>query len=174
MGKPKKQQKKNDINGGKVNTLLPLLLPKKEGTETRGRKAAITPLALERLREAYLIGCDDDEACSFAEISTMTLYRHQNRNPAFKAWKESLKQQPFLIARKTIVQNLANDPEFALKYMERKKRAEFSPSAKLTIDDTRKLDDENKDVVGNALMEHILRRQAAKAAEGTSHADRTV
>ena len=144
---------------------MPVRVESIRGIE-EGRKPAITPTVLEKLREAFLIGCDDGEACFFAGISTATLYNHQKNNPTFLEWKEALKRNPFLKARKTIVEHLERDPEFALKHMERKKKREFAPNAKITIDDRRPvLDDDTKAVVGNSLFEHISRIQAKKHAE---------
>lgn len=147
------------------NALLPVRTESKRGVE-EGRKPAITPGVLVLLREAFLIGCDDLEACLFAGIAPATLYNHQKNNQMFLEWKEALKRNPFLKARRVIVEHLERDPEFAMRYMERKKKAEFAPQAKLTIDDQRPtIDEETKQQVGNALTEHILKMQARKNAE---------
>lgn len=154
MGNRKNAKRKKDDT---TQSLLPIRKESKRGL-FEGRKPAITPAVLEKLRTAFLMGCDDEEACLFAGITPNTLYNHQNSNETFLQWKNTLKQNPFLLARKTIVDNLERDPEYALKYMERKKKKEFSPTAKLTIEDnTQDLDDDAKATIGNSLAEHFKR-----------------
>jgi hypothetical protein len=144
--------------------LLPVRTESKRG-RIEGRKPAMTPTVLLLLREAFLIGCDDQEACLFAGISHQTLYNYQKENKAFVEWKEALKRTPFLKARKTIVDALESDPEFAMRYMERKKKAEFAPQAKITIDDDRpRLDDDTKKQIGDAITAHILKLEAKRHA----------
>lgn len=126
----------------------------------------MTPTVLERLRQAFLIGCDDEEAALHAGISVQTIYNYQKVNDRFLEWKNALKQTPFLTARKTIVENLERDPEFALKYMERKKRKEFSPSATIkVVDDAVTLDDDQKAKVGNIMAQHMA-KLAERQANG--------
>ena len=72
------------------------------------------------------MGCTDEEACFYAEISTSSLYTYQSENDKFLERKKALKQNPFFKARKTVVDNLDDNPDFALKYLERKKKDEFS------------------------------------------------
>ncbi len=94
--------------------------------QTNGRPTVMTPEALQKLEEAFLLGCTDEEACLHAGISVRTLYNHQHLNEDFLQRKELLKQNPFLIARKTILKGLEKDPRLALMFMERKKKGEFS------------------------------------------------
>lgn len=89
-----------------------------------GRPTLMTDKTIAKLREAFMIGCTDQEACLFAEISVDTLYKYQRENPNFINEKKQLKQFPFLKARKTIVNNLI-DPKYATWYMEKKKGDEF-------------------------------------------------
>ena len=143
------------------------LVPKRKKSKRgffEGRIPAITEVELELLRTAFLMGCDDDEACALARISTATLYNHQNANPLFLEWKNALKQQPFLKARQAIVNRLQYDAEFALKFMERKKKREFSPRAELVIDDPRAniLDEEDREAIGKALREHLKRQSGSE------------
>lgn len=150
--------------------LLPAHKTSERGRE-EGRPNAITPEILERLKQAFLLGCDDTEASAFAGIAPATLYNHQKGNKEFLEWKTALKQNPFLLARQTIVKHLDRDPEFALKYMERKKAKEFGPKAHLFVgvDDTDTMDIEEKDVISNAIAEHfkhgLKRAKQAQQAE---------
>jgi hypothetical protein len=91
-----------------------------------GRPTVLTPEVIRILEEAFLIGCTDEEACFKANISTTPFYEYQKEHPEFKERKEALKQSPFYTARKSVVDNLEKDPDFALKYLERKKKDEFS------------------------------------------------
>jgi len=91
-----------------------------------GRPTVFTPEVILILEGAFLIGCTDEEACFKAGISTTPFYEYQKEHPEFKERKEALKQSPFYTARKTVVDNLKKDADFALKYLERKKKDEFS------------------------------------------------
>jgi len=86
---------------------------------------------LNKLEEIFALGGTDTEACTYADISPRTLYKYQEENPDYIQRKESLKEKPFLKARRTIVNSLS-DPNHAFKYMERKKKAEFGPNVEIT------------------------------------------
>jgi hypothetical protein len=100
--------------------------PTKKKKSKVGPPTKMTSTALALLKEAFLLGCTDDEACLKAEIDPATLYRYQKKNPNYARQKELWKQNPFLIARTTIVREIQVNPDLALKYMERKKKDEFS------------------------------------------------
>lgn len=91
-----------------------------------GRKPKITNLLLGKLREAFLWGCTDREACLYADINPDTLYEYQKQHPEYTDQKELYKSNPILIARKSVVDALKTDPNLALKYLERKRSDEFS------------------------------------------------
>lgn len=91
-----------------------------------GRPTKMTPETLEKLDQAFLLGCTDEEACLAANISVDTLYLHQRENPEYIKRKEQLKQNPFLIARTSIVSGLKRNPDLSLRYMSVKKKDEFS------------------------------------------------
>ena len=97
-----------------------------------GQPTVMTPETLELLKEAFLLGCSDREACHLANISTSTLYHYQEANPRYAEQKEIWKDSPTLIARRSVVNALENDYEHALKYLERKKKDEFSPRSEHT------------------------------------------
>ena len=91
-----------------------------------GRKTIMTPETIEKLEQAFLLGCSDREACLMADIAPATLYNYQEKNPEFVDRKEQLKQSPFIKARQAIISSFKRDPNLALKYLERKKKDEFS------------------------------------------------
>lgn len=97
-----------------------------------GRPTVMTPEVLSKLEYAFAMDCTDEEACSYADISTTSLYKYQNEHPEFAERKQALKQKPFLKARETVVKSL-DKPDMALKYLERKKKKEFSQSIDLEL-----------------------------------------
>ena len=83
---------------------------------------------LTKLEQAFAIGCNDKEACAYAEITPDQLYYYTREvNPEFQAKKEELKEKPILKAKQTIFKGL-DDPINAKWYLERKAKAEFGNS----------------------------------------------
>lgn len=98
----------------------------KKGKNKGGRPTKMTPDTIRKLEEAFALGCTDLEACLFADIGKSTLYDYQDENPEFAERKARLKENPVLLARKSVVEALEGDPDLALKFLERKKKDEFS------------------------------------------------
>ena len=90
-----------------------------------GRPTVMTEFTIKKLEDAFLLGCTDREASLFAGITPQTLYNYCIQNPEYLERKELLKENPFLIARKSLYEGMAEDGNLALKYMERKKKEEF-------------------------------------------------
>lgn len=76
--------------------------------------------------------CSDEEACLFAKISQDALYDYQRAHPEYGEQKRLMKQNPFLVARRSVLNTMERDGELALKYLERKKKLEFSLRQELT------------------------------------------
>lgn len=95
----------------------------------------MTEDTLRKLNEAFALGCTDEEACLYADIGTSTLYDYQKANPKFSEQKELLKQRPVLLARQSVIRGFAEDSNLALKFLERKKKDEFSLRQELTGED---------------------------------------
>jgi len=91
-----------------------------------GRPTKMTEAVVEKLQQAFAFGCTDLEACLFADISKDCLYNYQKKYPKFVERKQLLKENPVLQARKSVVNDLEHNPDLALKYLERKKKDEFS------------------------------------------------
>lgn len=91
----------------------------------------MTQEVLQKLEEIFLLGGTDTEACLYADISPATLYNYQKENPKFLERKLSLKETPFLKARRTIIKSL-DDPNHAFKFMERKKKEEFGNNIEIS------------------------------------------
>ena len=100
-----------------------------------GKPTIMTPEVLAKLDSAFSIGCSDREACLQAGISNDALYDYQTRNPEYSKRKESLKQRLILKARAELYKGLNNNPELALKVLERKLKKEFSLRTELTGED---------------------------------------
>ena len=91
-----------------------------------GRPTVMTPLTISKLEEAFSLGCSDLEACVFAGISHQSLYEYQKKNPKYAERKTLLKENATLLARTAVIKAFKENPTLALKYLERKKKKEFS------------------------------------------------
>lgn len=87
-----------------------------------GRPTIMTEATLNKLEEVFAMGGTDIEACGYADISHQTLYNYQELHPEFVERKRFLKEKPVLLARKTIMQALADDSRVAQWYVERRDR----------------------------------------------------
>lgn len=90
-----------------------------------GRPTVITPEAILKLEQAFAIDASVEEACAFAGISRAPFYQWLSKNPEYKDRIETLRQQPVLKARNTVVSSL-NDVHSAQWYLARKKKSEFA------------------------------------------------
>lgn len=120
--------------------------------ENVGRPSVVTDLVIQKLEEAFAIGCSDGEACLYANISKGTLYNYQKENKEFLLRKEALKEKPILKARQTVINNL-HQPDVAFKFLERKRADEFGP--RLDFRDNTK-DEEADDAINklNKLLQY--------------------
>ena len=91
-----------------------------------GRPTVVTPEVIRKLEEVFGIGGSDGEACFYADISKTAFYEYCQKTPAFAEKKEALKERPILKARQELIKGLTDNPELALKYLERKRKKEFS------------------------------------------------
>ena len=101
-----------------------------------GRPSVMTKEVIARLEEAFAWGCTDIEACLWADIQVRVLYLYQDKNPEFVHRKESLKEKPVLLARKSVVMRLARDPRLSMDYLSRKRKDE-SCNRRLRVRDPR-------------------------------------
>ena len=108
----------------------------------------MTPETVKKLEEAFSLGCSDVEACLFADITKQTLYNYQDKNPEFVDRKAMLKENPVLLARTTVVRDLKNDSDLALKFLERKCKNEFS---------TKTVQDQNHGIQEGNPIEEVLK-----------------
>lgn len=155
----------------KINLLKPLIPAKEDKKHPGGRPTVMTEIVLGKLETAFAYDMTDEEACHYAGISTDALYDYEKIKPEFTDRKHALKNRPVMMARETLVKSLKDrkikvldkqgnlveidviaDPELALKYLERKKKDEFS--MKMTVDHSGKIDVEDNKVAD--LLQKIL------------------
>ena len=86
---------------------------------------------INKLKEVFAIDGTIAEACFYANISVQTYYEWTKKNPKLSEEFNALREKPVLKARQTVVRSLDN-PDYAFKYLERKKKDEFSPRQELT------------------------------------------
>lgn len=105
----------------------------KKAKNLGGRPSVMTDDVIQKLKEAFLIGATNDEACLFSGIAPATLYTHINANKEFSENISKWKQDPVLKAKRTIVENL-DDPKISQWYLEKKKRDEFGEIKKIELE----------------------------------------
>jgi hypothetical protein len=138
-----------------------------------GRPTVMTEAIVEKLKQAYLFGCTDSEACAFAGINKQTLYNYQEEHKDFIDQKNEWKENPILKAKATIYQNL-DDAKVAAWYLERKKRDEFHLRQELASGDAEtinKLLDKVENNYGEFSDNARKSLQASGAIEGQVVAD---
>lgn len=96
-------------------------------------------LLLDKLND----GCTINEATIFAKISSDEFAGHSIIHDGFQEMCESLRMTPAIEAKATLRKGIKENPDLALKYLERKLPEEFAPvtkariEAKLEVDDKR-------------------------------------
>jgi len=82
---------------------------------------------LQKLEYVWALGGTDEEACLYADISVQALMVYQKKNINISLRKKLLKEKPILMAREAVINALKDkNPDIAMKYLERKKKDEFS------------------------------------------------
>ncbi len=110
-----------------------------------GRPSVITPETLDKLNEAFSLGCTDTEACLLADVSTSALGRYIQKHPEYRAYKEELKHTPTIKARKTVVRAIEKGDDVSARwYLERKRSDEFGNKAELQVNATGSLSIEDR------------------------------
>ena len=90
-------------------------------------------IVIAKLEQGWGIGGTDREASFFADISPAALSDYLKKHPKITERKEALLNQPILKARQEVVKGLEGNPEFSLKYLERKLSKEFAPSQRIGL-----------------------------------------
>jgi hypothetical protein len=90
-----------------------------------GRPTKMIPEVIGKLEEIFALDGTVKEACFYAGINPDTYYTFVKENPKYSERFDLLRETPVLAARRTIVNSLKN-PDNAFKYMERKRKNEWS------------------------------------------------
>jgi hypothetical protein len=99
---------------------------------TGGRPTKMTPEILETLRQGFVMGFTDEEACLYANIGKTTLYEYCKDHPEFTELKEQLKKSTILIAKKNVQREIqSGDKDMTKWYLERKAKDEFSTKTEI-------------------------------------------
>lgn len=112
---------------------------------------------VKKLEEAFLMDCTVEEACFSANITKQTYYNWVKSFPDLLERFNSLRENPVYVARRSVMSGIEKDPELALKYLERKKKAEFSLRTELGgIDGKDLIPDDNRKEQANGLIKEYL------------------
>ena len=97
-----------------------------------GRPTKLNKDVVKKLEEAFSIDATVEEACFYADISRETFYNWMKADKKLFDRLEALRARPVLTARQTVIRAIKDNPDIAMKYLERKKKAEFSPRQEIT------------------------------------------
>jgi len=95
-----------------------------------GRPTKLTPESVRKLEEAAAVRATVRESCFYAGISADTYYKWMKESPELLERLEDLRQKPFLVARKTIIDSL-NDVNVAFRFLEKEKPEEYGDRIKV-------------------------------------------
>lgn len=107
--------------------------PKKEENKKPigpGRPTVMTTDVLLKIEQVAALDGSVEEMALYAGINRSTLYKWLQEDEELRERIEELREKPVLKARQTVVSSLDN-PDYAFKYLERKRAKEFMPQAKL-------------------------------------------
>ena len=102
---------------------------KGDGCE-HGRPSVRTPDVRDRLLDAFGYGATKGEACAYAGITPPTLDAWLEDEPALQEEVDKKRELVLLRARQAVVKNL-DEPNFALRFLERKRPEEFGATQKV-------------------------------------------
>lgn len=135
-----------------------------EGEEKKrkkeGRPTMFTEELVNKLEDAFQLGCDVSEACYYANISRTAYYKFLRRYPYFVDRFETLRERPALRARISVTEGIEKDPRLALDYLRNKKNDEFGTKDKVEASVT--LDAKNKLRTMESIINDIRARTRGK------------
>jgi len=97
------------------------------------RKPEANGNVVKALKEAFSLDSSIEEACAYAGINQKQYYELLKQFPELKEQFDSVRQLPILIARDTVIRNIAKDGNLALKYLEKKKQDEFGEKSTINV-----------------------------------------
>ena len=98
-----------------------------------GRPTVITKAVVGKLEEAFTFDCNVEEACFYAGIHRDTYYTYCKEFPEFSDRITLLRNSVNLALRITLIKGALEDPNLALKYLERKRPQEFSLRSQVAL-----------------------------------------
>lgn len=104
--------------------------PKKSN---KGRKTVFTAGTLQKLEEAFSLGANNTDACAHVDVSEAAFYAFCKEHPEKKERFERLKTKPILKALLCLNQGIKSNPDLALKYLERKRKDEYSTQTETVV-----------------------------------------
>lgn len=108
-------------------------LPKGFGEPTgkKGRPSTMSEKTLRKLELSFAYDSTVEEACIFAGIPVRTYYDFLTKHPDFSHTVELLRNVPVMIARRTVVNGVVTSQDSAMRYLEKKRKDEFSSKVDL-------------------------------------------
>lgn len=94
------------------------------------RPSKLSESVVQKLEDAFKLGCTTQEACCYANISTSSYYDWSANNREFSDKMELFKKYLEIKSRTVIAKSLeAGDVKTAMWYLERKNKTEFCTKA---------------------------------------------
>lgn len=110
---------------------------------------------VNKLEQCFAIDASVEEATYYANISKQCFYDWMKMFPELSDELERLRSKPILLARQEVVNGIANDKEFALKYLSKKKKDEFADRIETTGKDGKDLISDVNDEYINKITQDI-------------------
>jgi hypothetical protein len=105
-----------------------------------GRPTKMTPDTLAKLKEGFLMGLSDDQACLHADINPVTLYRYCDGNEEFckqkELWKKNLGYRAVKVLNQAVDEGDVSTAKFVA---ERRLKDEWSSRTEQTGKDGKDL-----------------------------------
>lgn len=140
--KPRRRQARGSYRPQRISTLDQLAVTnsyvlkgkvKKVEQDGRGRPTVMTQEVVKKLEEAFAYDATVEEACLLAGISAKTYYNFIEVEKDFLQRVEELRHGATLMLRRTFLIDAINNPDNALKYLERKVKKEFSLRSEVAL-----------------------------------------
>lgn len=139
---------------------------------TKKRVIKLTPTVRQKLEQAFALDCTVEEACFYAKISKQTYYNWIDSFPELLESFDVLRNKPILKARQTVVNSLDN-PDYAFKYLERKRRSEFGANIDLTSKNEKLVKDDYFEAVRDFHKKSMELEEKLKKVEQKENAKNT-
>lgn len=97
---------------------------------------ALGPEVRTKIEEAAAFGASLEEIAFYAGVHRNTLRNWCIADPELRGRIEELREKPVLKARETVVKALATDSNMAMRYLEKKRPAEFGQKVGLEVKGT--------------------------------------